>query len=295
VPWLGRWGSADPIGLEGGGNSYAYSHDHPIGLLDKSGTQSTDCEFDMCFSLEEVPEPVPESDFVTIEDSLLVQPVIEDGEITGLLFSDVVSVELPTLEAFLHANEENDQTRAVLTEYWRQHHPRGVSLYSESTVGPFRHAFLRVTTDEGDFVVEIGDAEGIGERTADPRLAYWQPHPEAYMLHEDAITRPADPSADAQFEERLLDLSAYFSQQDETGDYVNLPTYSVLGPNSNGYVRYVIESAGGEVAMDAFLFPANDVTQPYSETPSEREERLRQLREEAREISESMSILGFPL
>ncbi len=295
VPWLGRWGSVDPIGLEGGGNSYAYSHDDPIGLLDMSGTQSTDCEFDMCFSLEEVPEPDPGSDFVTIEDNLLVQPVIEDGEITGLLFSDVVAVDLPTLDAFLHANEENDQTRAVLTEYWRQHHPRGVSLYSESVIGPFRHAFLRVTTDEGDFVVEIGDAEGRGERTADPGLAYWEAHPETYTFHEGAITRPADPSADAQFEERLLDLSAYFSQQDETGDYVNLPTYSVLGPNSNGYVRYVIESAGGEVVMDAFLFPANDVTQPYSESPSDREERLRQLREEAREISENMSVLGFPL
>ncbi|MDP3597047.1 MAG: RHS repeat-associated core domain-containing protein, partial [Nitrospirota bacterium] len=295
IPWLGRWGSTDPIGLEGGGNIYSYSQGDPIGLLDNAGTQSTDCEFDMCFSLEEAPEPARESGYVSIENGLLVQPTIEDGEITGLTFSEVVSVELPTLERFLYANDENDQTRAVLTDYWRQHHPRGVSLYSESVVGPFRHAFLRVTTDEGDFVVEVGDAEGIGERTADPRLAYWEAHTETYTLHEDAITRPADPSEDAQFEERLLEISAYFSRQDERGDYINLPTYGLLGPNSNGYVRYVIESAGGQVVMDSFLFPAHDVTEPYSETPSEREERLRQLRERASEIGESMSIFGFPL
>jgi RHS repeat-associated protein len=39
APWLGRWMSADPIGLEGGSNFYCYSENNPNSLRDISGTQ----------------------------------------------------------------------------------------------------------------------------------------------------------------------------------------------------------------------------------------------------------------
>ncbi|WP_175402792.1 RHS repeat-associated core domain-containing protein [Mangrovivirga cuniculi] len=40
LPWLGRWGSADPIGIEGGRNLYAYTNNNPIKLVDASGKQA---------------------------------------------------------------------------------------------------------------------------------------------------------------------------------------------------------------------------------------------------------------
>lgn len=37
LPWLGRWGSCDPAGLNDGSNIYCYVDDNPIGLGDPSG------------------------------------------------------------------------------------------------------------------------------------------------------------------------------------------------------------------------------------------------------------------
>lgn len=42
LPWLGRWGSVDPIGLVDGGNLYRYSGDNPTRLVDIRGSQSED-------------------------------------------------------------------------------------------------------------------------------------------------------------------------------------------------------------------------------------------------------------
>lgn len=38
LPWLGRWLSADPIGIEGGVNLYAYTSQNPVNATDSSGT-----------------------------------------------------------------------------------------------------------------------------------------------------------------------------------------------------------------------------------------------------------------
>jgi RHS repeat-associated protein len=40
TPWLGRWVSADPLGLADGVNLYAYARGNPIGHRDPSGTQT---------------------------------------------------------------------------------------------------------------------------------------------------------------------------------------------------------------------------------------------------------------
>lgn len=39
LPWLGRWGSTDPIGLVGGPNTYLYSSASPILMIDQNGAQ----------------------------------------------------------------------------------------------------------------------------------------------------------------------------------------------------------------------------------------------------------------
>ncbi|MBX9895649.1 MAG: FG-GAP-like repeat-containing protein [Nitrosomonas sp.] len=40
LPWLGRWGSCDPIGIRGGINLFNYNKNNPVNLIDLTGTQS---------------------------------------------------------------------------------------------------------------------------------------------------------------------------------------------------------------------------------------------------------------
>ena len=42
APWLGRWISADPAGLDDGVNLYAYVHDNPLTLVDERGQAGED-------------------------------------------------------------------------------------------------------------------------------------------------------------------------------------------------------------------------------------------------------------
>jgi RHS repeat-associated protein len=39
APWLGRWTSADPIGISGGINLYEYAASNPVGMVDRGGTR----------------------------------------------------------------------------------------------------------------------------------------------------------------------------------------------------------------------------------------------------------------
>lgn len=161
----------------------------------------------------------------------------------------------------------------------------GVFLYSESlgrlgdtVIAEWpRHAFLRVTTAESDFLVELGrDPESGTDRTAAPLILPWDEVYERppYRAHPGAVHRPSDPAAAAHFEERILELARSFRVTDPaTGDYVRLPDYSVSGPNSNGYVRYLVQSAGGTIEMDSVSFPAEGVTDPYAEPHWSRETR----------------------
>ena len=41
LPWLGRWVSADPLGIKDGSNLYYYSHNNPVLLTDRMGTDAT--------------------------------------------------------------------------------------------------------------------------------------------------------------------------------------------------------------------------------------------------------------
>jgi len=47
LPWLGRWGSVDPIGLRAGVDLFAFSKANPIRMTDKSGLQSQPADLDL--------------------------------------------------------------------------------------------------------------------------------------------------------------------------------------------------------------------------------------------------------
>jgi RHS repeat-associated protein len=42
APWLGRWTSADPIGIGDGVNRYAYCHGGPVNATDRGGMGTVD-------------------------------------------------------------------------------------------------------------------------------------------------------------------------------------------------------------------------------------------------------------
>ncbi|MGA9767584.1 MAG: SpvB/TcaC N-terminal domain-containing protein [Blastocatellia bacterium] len=45
APWVGRWGSADPIGIKGGINLFVYATNNPVGKVDSSGKQPNPFDF----------------------------------------------------------------------------------------------------------------------------------------------------------------------------------------------------------------------------------------------------------
>lgn len=50
--WLSRWISSDPAGLTDGSNTYWYARNNPIILLDSSGTQTVDKDFNVTYQLD---------------------------------------------------------------------------------------------------------------------------------------------------------------------------------------------------------------------------------------------------
>ncbi|WP_373509681.1 RHS repeat domain-containing protein, partial [Thiocapsa sp.] len=50
LPWLTRWGSADPLAIHGGLNLYAYSTNNPVMNADRSGKQAQAVELDLALA-----------------------------------------------------------------------------------------------------------------------------------------------------------------------------------------------------------------------------------------------------
>lgn len=251
APWIGRWISCDPLGVNSGCNLYQYTHNNPIVFIDPTGTQ--DIKVD---GGEEESEP----DATQARRGSSSDVEGELGDETNVpafvLWEPIDPADLedkPTLEEFLEVNNATEQNRAELTRIWRELHPRGVRLLTEGTFGTgFDHAFLIVTTDNEEVIVELWGPQG-GAETGMPRVdPFWQSSIDArYWVEEHPlnITRPQDPEQDARFEERILEFAQFFQEQDPSGRYHHLPEYSWLGPNSNGYIRALVELAGGRVDL----------------------------------------------
>lgn len=47
APWIGRWTSADPIGIAGGLNLFAFCRNNPVGRIDHTGANDDDTQNDI--------------------------------------------------------------------------------------------------------------------------------------------------------------------------------------------------------------------------------------------------------
>jgi RHS repeat-associated protein len=66
TPWIGRWASADPTGLEDGANIYAYVNGKPTALVDEEGTEGTTPdanERDIVYQISQIERPGDVADY----------------------------------------------------------------------------------------------------------------------------------------------------------------------------------------------------------------------------------------
>jgi RHS repeat-associated protein len=124
-----------------------------------------------------------------------------------------------------------------------------------------RHTFMRVTTPTEDVTLELGGPTPKTAPYGNPIKKHVEPGYNAYKdngrknVEEASVKRPdgVGPN-DYSFENNILEAF------DETT--INLPVYNGYGPNSNGFIQYLIESSGGQVALPSKAV-AHDDTKSY--------------------------------
>lgn len=232
MPWLGRWCSTDPIGIKDNICLYSYAQNRPSSYIDKNGRQSQASE---------------EDDDINTTSST-ERSGAEEQESTPIDASTLD--DKPTLNEFLQVNNAIDQNREELTKIWRELHPRGVRLFTEGVFGTaFDHAYLVITTDTEELLVELQGPRD--DETGFPFVEQFWGHEGRKWVDEESnnITRPSSSEEDALFEERIIEFARFFQEKDPSGKFVHLPEYSSTGPNSNGFVRALVELAGGEINL----------------------------------------------
>lgn len=110
APWLGRWTSADPVGLGDGVNRYAYVHGNPVGMRDPGGTRTQDPPQhpDIHIGRPDPHAPVPhgqvdrpESELADLIEDLSGEPSTVDDSV------DIEFEDLPELDADEDLTEES--------------------------------------------------------------------------------------------------------------------------------------------------------------------------------------------
>lgn len=112
-----------------------------------------------------------------------------------------------------------------------------------------RHSWLEVTTPKGSWSIELGaPRDGYGRLFIEPIVA---PIRRPRQL-EGQVWRPKNSvEGDYTFENRIIEIhklmyNEVFSLNDS--DPIK-PHYNPFGPNSNGYVRFLAEAAGGGITF----------------------------------------------
>jgi RHS repeat-associated protein len=133
--------------------------------------------------------------------------------------------------------------------------------------GP-RHSFLRVTTDKVDVILELGGPQE-GKATGSPLRAKLKGEPDARPGQEEhQVNRPqGSPENDyAGFEDKVLQIFGVITK--------NLPNYNGLdGPNSNGFIRFLVEAAGGGVNLPDKAWKNDEIKQYWEQYKKSLEEQ----------------------
>ncbi|MFY7671033.1 DUF6443 domain-containing protein [Tenacibaculum sp. MEBiC06402] len=120
-----------------------------------------------------------------------------------------------------------------------------IGLARSSGIG--KHAFIRVKTEKIDVIIEL-TGPSKGRKTGTPSIKKFNPkyfkNGRGYVSGALLIEPKLD-NTNNRMEKGILGFFKYFSEQDDDGNYKNLPTYGPLGPNSNGFVVALIYSATG--------------------------------------------------
>ncbi|MBC6993169.1 RHS repeat-associated core domain-containing protein [Neolewinella lacunae] len=161
-----------------------------------------------------------------------------------------------------------------------------VRVYSEtisSTGHIARHSYIRATTKTQDVIIELWgqDPETTSRPTGVPRVDDVESSDQVLgrsnVLEHDVERPEGVPEGDESFEDQLILLGSFFKEHTtstdsdgkEKNDYVHLPDYQAFGPNSNGYVKALLELAGGSVNLSWRAVAKGD-TQVYNEKIKEK-------------------------
>lgn len=136
--------------------------------------------------------------------------------------------------------------------------------------GP-RHSFLRVTTDKVDVILELGGPQE-GRSTGTPLKTELQGEPEARPGEEEhGVSRPEGSLENdySGFEDKILQIFDVITK--------NLPDYDGLnGPNSNGFIRFLVEAAGGGVNLPDKAWKNDEIKQYWQQYKQSHEEHKKE-------------------
>jgi len=119
LPWMGRWGSCDPIGVEGGENLYGYSSCNPIFNYDKTGKDPVTININTPNSLPEQKLSHQELSNISFYFSRFSTPIVIEENNTVFILSAIGAPEpttpgwISTIPSFVENalyNDSNDTT-----------------------------------------------------------------------------------------------------------------------------------------------------------------------------------------
>jgi RHS repeat-associated protein len=114
LPWLGRWGSVDPIGIDGGGNLYIYASGNPVKNIDLDGTDDKDTSNYEVPLIEYKPQPLRERQ---AEDVVSGYDVI-DATVTHVEDSRISDgsdyIEIITFSGYGYVADKDNREKKIL-------------------------------------------------------------------------------------------------------------------------------------------------------------------------------------
>jgi hypothetical protein len=203
-----------------------------------------------------------------------------DAEIARFYQVDPMSDKFPFTSPYVYTLnnpikyfDPNGEEVKVYSEILLPNAVSRAGLYGKAAYGftwligePMRHSFMRVTTDKFDIRIELG-APKDGKKIGDYQMQLWTPQ-ERFGQAEYEVERPDGiVSNNYSFEYEIIKIADLIEEF--------LPDYAGEGPNSNGFIQFLIEQAGGKVKLPFNAYGKNVMEQyrkQYQQAKKEKEE-----------------------